>query len=139
MVPHAHDEGSRWLWLPPVRTSPREARELVRAVCTGWGVDAAVASDAMIVVTVLVTNAVVHARTPCVVRVARAGTDLRIEVNDECSHSLPIPGRGPVDLAGPRAVGIRLVNRLAAAWGVTDRAPGKAVWAVLRAGSTAPA
>jgi anti-sigma regulatory factor (Ser/Thr protein kinase) len=139
VVPQAYDEGSRWLWLPPVRTSPREARELVRAVCTSWGVDEAIASDALIVVTVLVTNVVVHARTPCIVRVARAGTDLRIDVSDECPHPLPIPGRGPVDLAGPRAVGMRLVNRLAAAWGVTDRAPGKAVWAVLRTDSTAPA
>jgi hypothetical protein len=59
---------------------------------------------------------VVRARTPCVVRVAPAGAGLRIDVEDDCPCPMPIPGRGPVDLACPRAVGLRLVGGLTAAW-----------------------
>jgi hypothetical protein len=52
------------VWLPSERTSPREARELVRAVCEDWGIDETISDDAFVVVTELVTNAVVRARTP---------------------------------------------------------------------------
>jgi hypothetical protein len=102
------------VWLPSERRSPREARELVRAVCEDWGIDETISDDAFVVVTELVTNAVVRARTPCVVRVAPAGAGLRIDVEDDCPCPMPIPGRGPVDLAGPVRSG-----------------PGKLVWAVL--------
>ncbi|WP_147259061.1 ATP-binding protein [Pseudonocardia hierapolitana] len=132
-LPHVRDRVSRWLWLPPARTSPREARGFMRAVCEDWGIDETIISDALVVVTQLVTCAVVRAQAPCVVRVARAGAGLRIDVNDDCPCPMPIPGRGPVDLAGPCAVGIRLVDGLTAAWGVTDRGPGKSVWAVVKA------
>jgi anti-sigma regulatory factor (Ser/Thr protein kinase) len=131
LVSDVLDGGSQLLWLPPERTSPREARAFVRAVCQDWGIDETLCADALVVVTELVTNAVLRAQTPCVVRVARAGSGLRIDVEDECPSPMPIPGRGPVDPAGPRAVGLRLVGGMTAAWGVADRAPGKLVWAVL--------
>jgi hypothetical protein len=125
-------EGRRQqLWLPPERTSPREAREFVRAVCEAWGIDETRSGGALVVVTELVTNAAVRARTASVVRVARAGVSLRIDVEDSSPRPMPIPGRGPVDLSGPRGLGLQLVGGLTAAWGVADRAPGKLVWAIL--------
>jgi hypothetical protein len=125
------DRRSQQLWLSPARTSPREARKFVRAVCEDWGIDEALCGEALVVVSEFVTNAVIRAQTPCVVRVARAGVGLRIDVDDNCSCPMPIPGRGPVDSAGPRSIGLRLVGGLTAAWGVADRDPGKSVWAVL--------
>jgi hypothetical protein len=126
------------LWLPPARTSPRRAREFVRAVCVDWGIDETRCGGALVVITELVTNAAVRARTSCVVRIARAGVGLRIDVEDSSPRPMPIPGRGPVDLAGPRALGLRLVGGLTAVWGVVDRAPGKLVWAVLAPDPASP-
>jgi anti-sigma regulatory factor (Ser/Thr protein kinase) len=87
--------------------------------------------DVVLVVSELVSNAVLHAGTPRItVRFVLGARRLRVEVHD-CSREVPvlIQGRGPDDEHGR---GMQLVNDLAVAWGVeTDPLghPGKSVWA----------
>jgi hypothetical protein len=61
----------------PVRTARQAVRDAVRA----WGLDHLL-DDAELVVSELVTNAVAHAGPPIVLRLARAGAVLTIEVSD---------------------------------------------------------
>jgi anti-sigma regulatory factor (Ser/Thr protein kinase) len=110
-------------------TSVPAARQLVREQCDAWGADAAASDAAVLLASELVTNAVLHARTPLTITVMRGQGSIRVEVRD--SHpALPEPRRYNVDLATGR--GLRLMETLASAWGVlkvphADR-PGKIVW-----------
>ncbi|MFF4654717.1 SpoIIE family protein phosphatase [Streptomyces sp. NPDC001381] len=131
--------------LPHLRTTldagslaPGAARDLVRAALTEWGgVAEHLVGDAILVVSELVTNAVVH-----------AGTDVellcRLEEHPECGRAVVVevsdhhPSRAPRD-APPEPPyetpeygrGLRLVATLADAWGVTYRRGAKTVWARL--------
>jgi anti-sigma regulatory factor (Ser/Thr protein kinase) len=89
-----------------------------------WGCDDAVA-DAELLVSELVTNAVLHARSSTRVLIEREGTTLRISVFDTS------PTRPRLRELGPDAVtgrGLLLVDRIARRWGVDPDAPGKCVW-----------
>ncbi|MCX5263448.1 SpoIIE family protein phosphatase [Streptomyces sp. NBC_00199] len=129
--------------------APGAARDLVRAALSEWagtGLPGAVklrerlAEDAILVVSELVTNAVVHAGTEVelVCRLeaepdpADGGLAIVVEVCDR--H----PSRTPRDHAPdpPHGTpehgrGLRLVATLADAWGVTYRRGAKTVWARL--------
>jgi DNA-binding response OmpR family regulator len=111
------------------------ARRFVADHCRVWGCEDIV-HDAELVVTELVTNALVHAQTRCEVRVRRRDRFLRIEVMDE--------GDGTPDLlaAGEHAEhgrGLVLVSAVGSAWGVEARPPaGKMVWVELFTASDPP-
>ena len=80
-------------------------------------------SAALLVVTELVTNAVVHAGGAIELRTTLDGERLRIEVVD--SSSAPPRLRDPGD--GGR--GLRIVDELATDWGVVrDDGAGKTTW-----------
>ena len=83
--------------------------------------------DVRIVVSELVTNAVVHAATAFTVNLTRLDGVLTVTVADG-SHVRPhqFP---PVDGFSTQGRGLRLVEALSSSWGVTDQAGGKAVWA----------
>ncbi|MFE8923377.1 SpoIIE family protein phosphatase [Streptomyces rochei] len=124
--------------------APGAAREMVRAALTDWSAlglpgtrhwTEHLAADALVVVSELVTNAVVHAGTDVEVacRLEETGT-LVVEATDhhpsraprsgdqETPHEIPEYGRG-----------LRLVAALAESWGITYRPGTKTVWARLRA------
>ncbi|MFB7335227.1 SpoIIE family protein phosphatase [Streptomyces adustus] len=122
--------------------APGSARALVRAALVDWAEQGPpalrtghLADDVLLVVSELVTNAVVHAGTDvelvCRLDEAAAGAVV-VEVSDQ--H----PSRAPRD-GGPEPAyetpeygrGLRLVATLAEAWGVTYRRGAKAVWARL--------
>ncbi len=114
--------------LPHSTRSPARARSFVRAHCTGWGLDHLLDS-AELVVTELVTNAVVHAQTQCQVRLMRSGTRLRVEVLDGGGGSPDMQFAGKDD---ERGRGMLLVSMLSGAWGVDSGDDGgKRVWADL--------
>ncbi|MPY36852.1 SpoIIE family protein phosphatase [Streptomyces adustus] len=123
--------------------APGSARALVRAALVDWAEQGPpalrtghLADDVLLVVSELVTNAVVHAGTDvelvCRLEEEAAAGAVVVEVSDQ--H----PSRAPRD-GGPEPAyetpeygrGLRLVATLAEAWGVTYRRGAKAVWARL--------
>ncbi|MFF6800949.1 SpoIIE family protein phosphatase [Streptomyces sp. NPDC012616] len=129
--------------------APGAARDLVRAALSEWagtGLPGAVklrerlAEDAILVVSELVTNAVVHAGTEvelvCRLEAESGPSDGGLAVVVEvCDRH---PSRTPRDHAPdpPQGTpehgrGLRLVATLADAWGVTYRRGAKTVWARL--------
>jgi anti-sigma regulatory factor (Ser/Thr protein kinase) len=119
---------SRHRLLPPKPQSVREARDLVRSACSSWGVHEHAREDAALVVTELVSNVVDHAHTPCHVAVSQDDGGLRIEVADFSVHAMP-PAL-PLD-PSPGGFGTHVVAGLSTSWGVTRRAIGKCVWAIV--------
>lgn len=80
---------------------------------------------AVLLVSELVTNAVLHARSPFRVLVEPGEEAIRVEVYD----GSPVPPRvhtfAPTSATGR---GLRLLDRLAQTWGVTQLSDGKSVW-----------
>lgn len=109
--------------LSPDPSVAREARAWVTQVLEGWPEDSV--DRARLLVSELVTNAVLHARTEITLRVRRDDGRARFEVGD--SHrGGPMPKRYVAD--SPTGRGMRLVASLAEAWGVERRSGGKVVW-----------
>lgn len=116
--------------LEPIARSVGEARRFVQDVLERKGrgpwVDAAV-----LVVSELVTNAVIHARTQLEVRVViTAGPVVQVEVHD-CSD-LPPRTKNYSNRSGTGR-GLLLVDALAANWGSRPACDGKVVWAEIAA------
>jgi anti-sigma regulatory factor (Ser/Thr protein kinase) len=113
-------------------SSPRRARALVRQACSDWDL-AAVAGEAVLVASELVTNAVQHARTPSRLQIAVDEQGLHVAVQDFRPGRLP-PLR-PLADAGSCGAGLHVVAGVKRRWGVTPRTDGKRVWAVLGIGT----
>lgn len=115
--------------LPCDASSVGVARRLLRRELAAAGdpdlVDADLLDAAGLLVSELVTNAVVHARTDVTLRVILRRGVLRIEVTDG-SPIVPAPRR-PAGLAGTGR-GLQLVDRLADRWGVSKARRGKTIW-----------
>ena len=79
---------------------------------------------ATLLVSELVTNAVLHARSPSVLRCDLGPTVLRVEVHDATPRA-PVPERNAASGAGR---GLKMLRALAARSGWTSHARGKAVW-----------
>ncbi len=106
-------------------SSIRQARELVRVSCAGAGLRPRTSDTAVLLTSEVVTNALVHARSAPRLEVAVGPGSVLVEVGDD-DRSRP----RPVDIA-PGAVsghGLRLVDQLAADWGVRPDCSGKVVW-----------
>jgi anti-sigma regulatory factor (Ser/Thr protein kinase) len=105
-----------------------DARRFLREVLSEWGEDG-FDFGAPLVLTELVTNAVLHARTPYDVRVSLDGGHLAIEVRD-CNSHLPRQRHYRRDATTGR--GLLLVSELCSDWGVREVDDGKVVWAHVR-------
>lgn len=107
----------------------REARRLVRQAIRGLGGDDDAVDTGALLVSELVTNAVLHGRTGAVLRVLAAGGRARVCVVDGSPMSPRPRGYGVHESTGR---GLRLVEGLAASWGVEAdsavSAGGKSVW-----------
>jgi anti-sigma regulatory factor (Ser/Thr protein kinase) len=110
--------------LPPLPTSVKQARQFVSEALDE--VEAGeVTADALLVVSELVTNAIVHAGTDITVRVITEAPVTRIEVAD---GSPEVPGLR-IPTAGARTGrGLLLVEHFTHQWGVESTASGKVVW-----------
>lgn len=112
--------------LPMAPASARLARQHVRSV-TGLPEDARIA----LVVTELVNNAVLHARSRPRLRVAVADGSLTVEVFDD-GPGLPVL-KSLDDAPTVSGRGLALVDAMATAWGVRPDpgGVGKTVWATV--------
>ena len=114
--------------LPAAARSARAARDLVARACLDWGCSSQIGA-ATLIVSELVTNAVLHAGTDLWVSVARSGSRLRLAVHDN-NDLLPTPRvPDPTHVSGR---GMLLVAAVSQSWGaVRTTTGGKVVWAVL--------
>ena len=112
--------------------SPAQARRLTRARLTGWSVCEDTCDTAALVVSELVTNAIVHTASSHVVCELHDGGELvRIAVRDEgCAPGQPRANtrQQPEDEHGR---GLLLVDALCHSWGAHENGPGLLVWADL--------
>ncbi|MBK1785601.1 ATP-binding protein [Prauserella cavernicola] len=106
---------------------PSEARHATDEVL--GSLDDGTRQSILLIVTELVTNAVLHGDAPASLRLLRAGELLRIEVGD--SNRTPPVLRDPApDQQNGR--GMLLISAMADDWGVSETPDGKIVWAELR-------
>lgn len=112
--------------LPPEPASAGAARRWVAQLLTGWGL-AAAADDLRLVVSELVSNAVLHARTVVEVALSVAEGVIELAVVDHNPRSpRPRAANPGVEATGGR--GLLLVQELSDDWGLHESADGKAVW-----------
>ncbi|MEU6666454.1 ATP-binding protein [Streptomyces sp. NPDC046727] len=124
-----------------IRPDPAEvgrARRWARARLAGSGItaDEPLAETLILLVSELVTNAVVHTRRPAVLRLCLPGpaaedgpsATVRVEVADTSSRA-PVPRCAGRDATGGR--GLALVDCLADRWGWSPEGAGKSIWCEL--------
>jgi MEDS: MEthanogen/methylotroph, DcmR Sensory domain len=132
--PAAGDSLHRVHWADVTRTfagsreDTRAARGFALGMLEPWRGEQ-LAADTALVVTELVTNAVLHAGSAFSVSLTLSGSAIRISVSD----TLPL-GPAGVDqqLAAASGHGLGVVAAIATRWGVETVPSGKAVWAELR-------
>lgn len=134
--------------LPAEASSVSAARRYLSACLTGTAAETTVAADAVLVVSELVTNAVLHAEGPIDVEVVvtdepteGGASGVRIVVSDASPTAPVLRNYGNAASTGR---GLALIAQLARRWGVDMKGAGKAVWVELDGGSadgtlTAPA
>lgn len=112
--------------LAPRLQSAEAARRFVHERCEDWGCSEVIDAAALIV-SELVTNAILHAGTPAELRAQWCNGVLRLEVMDNAEGKPPHPRMAkPYDENGR---GLFLVDALSTAWGVESTDRGKVVWA----------
>jgi DNA-binding NarL/FixJ family response regulator len=105
--------------------SAGQARRFVDEVLNRWHCES-VLDDVKLLVSELVTNAVVHAGSDVEVAVRLLADAVRIEVVDRSPMSPLAPGSPTEDAESGR--GLLLVETMASAWGVEPIDHGKSVW-----------
>lgn len=110
--------------LDGVRADVAKARAFVHDTLAEWGYDS-VADDVVLLVSEVVTNAVLHARTGIVVALRHSSGEIRVDVAD---GSAALPQVRAYDASAATGRGLQLVDRLAKSWGVQPSATGKTVW-----------
>ena len=115
------------LQLPQTTDSVRRARRTIAAFLDPSDVPGSVVDDLLLLVSELVTNAVVHAGSPAVVRLDADLERIKVAVADRDAGGSPGTGTEP-DPTSSSGRGVLLVDRLAARWGVEPHCEGKTVW-----------
>ncbi len=108
----------------PVPTSAGVARRFVGATLTSWGC-ANLIDVVSLLVSEVVTNAVLHARSDVVLHVVSGRHLVRVEVSDSSTTAPVIRPHNDDAMSGR---GLVLVDELASSWGVTTVDGGKVVW-----------
>jgi anti-sigma regulatory factor (Ser/Thr protein kinase) len=114
--------------LPVSREAPTLAREFLRnATCVEHHSE--VLEDAVLLVSELVTNSVLHGGPPVVVAVDCTGDELQVRVRDGSPYRPAPREAGDEDESGR---GLALVAEMSDDWGVDPEPDGKHVWFVIR-------
>jgi PAS domain S-box-containing protein len=112
--------------LPPDPGSAAAARRFVADVLGGWSLSVDDVDVAELLVSELVTNAVLHTAGGIDVRVRQECGAVRVSVADESGERVARLESAEVD--GTSGRGLLLVDQLSARWGVDEGGIGKTVW-----------
>jgi PAS domain S-box-containing protein len=107
------------------RSAVSDARDFVSATLASWSVAADTTDDVVLMVSELVTNAVIYGRPPIELRLRRTAEQLVVEVYDAATF---LPRRLRPTLQDEHGRGLQLVSLLADRWGTRPTAAGKSVW-----------
>ncbi|WP_028803772.1 ATP-binding SpoIIE family protein phosphatase [Streptomyces sp. 142MFCol3.1] len=114
--------------LPAADDTAARARTLALSLLRRWRVGDQARDSALLVISELVTNAVLFGTGPVTVRLVKAGGRLTCEVGDTGNGRPRLRRSGALDDSGR---GLQVVHKLTARWGVRWTETGKAVWAEL--------
>jgi anti-sigma regulatory factor (Ser/Thr protein kinase) len=101
------------------------ARQIVRDALDAWDYTGQ-HEDVLLVVSELVTNALMHGAGAPVLRMTKEATHIRIEVGDSSEEAPKAREPGPAD-----GWGMHVIGRLSSRWGISHREGGKVVWCEL--------
>jgi serine phosphatase RsbU (regulator of sigma subunit)/anti-sigma regulatory factor (Ser/Thr protein kinase) len=116
------------------------ARCFVRDTLVSWGLPGRddVVTDAVLLASELVTNAIVHAGTAVELTCRLNGATVEISVLDRHpARVIPDPPSAAADVARPSGRGLLLPAALSSSWGVTYASAAKVIW--FRLGPDVPA
>ena len=121
----------RTIALAPDADAPAVARDFVTTTCDEWGLNR-VAKLTTLIASELVTNAVIHARTPSVMALQRGDGELHVSVQDNDPRPMYRPAPGATGAHnGDHGRGLLILDAMADAWGTLPTASGKVVWATV--------
>ncbi|GGS07165.1 hypothetical protein GCM10010269_52820 [Streptomyces humidus] len=115
------------VWRVP--EASRHARRFTRRTLRAWGVTETAMDAALLVVSELVTNALVHTGGPVRLDITLIGSRLRVAVTDASARTPVKPTDPGWEATGGR--GILLVEAMSDAWGTVPVSGGKQVWSEL--------
>lgn len=119
---------------PPAPETAAAARDFVHGTLLAWGASGPI-DDVILLVSELVTNAVIHARSPLEVTVRRDRTSTEVTVTDSAPERA-VPRAGPLSVEASASsgnergggLGLALASAIASSWGVSYGRGDKAVW-----------
>lgn len=117
------DRAAQW-HLPASLTSGSQVRHELRAVLVSWGL-AELLDVAELLVSELVNNSVIHARSQVTVQMRHRGGALRVEVTDAGVGRLRPRDS---DLEDTHGRGLMLVDAMSDVWGTAVSSEAKTVW-----------
>jgi anti-sigma regulatory factor (Ser/Thr protein kinase) len=120
----------RRIELPPKPSSPSRARDFLRELFERWEIDGVAKEDGALLVTEIVTNAILHAKSSVVVEISRVDNTVEVAVTDSGGGVVRLQEPEPDSVTGR---GLRLVDRLSSKWSVTENRVGKTVRFTLNA------
>jgi anti-sigma regulatory factor (Ser/Thr protein kinase) len=107
--------------------SARSAREVLREICADARVSPPVTETALLLVSEVVTNSVLHGSGRPLLDISVRPQVLRVSVTDDAAALPRLQRNNP--LLGDGGRGLQLVEALASRWGTDRRIPtGKSVW-----------
>jgi anti-sigma regulatory factor (Ser/Thr protein kinase) len=121
----AADPGIMEVALPPAPTSAAQARRALAEFCETHAVPAELAELGILAISELVTNVILHARTPTLVWAEYEADTLTVAVTD---GETALPALLAPDERREGGRGIALIDHLGASWGLTRSGLGKVVW-----------
>jgi len=116
---------------PRTPHAPRLARQLVRRALEHWSVPDDAIADALLVVSELVTNAMLHGDSDVAVGLRRGPDRVRVVVSDGSART---PAERALESDSLSGRGLAMVRSIASDWGHDTVDGGKLVWADVRVG-----
>jgi anti-sigma regulatory factor (Ser/Thr protein kinase) len=123
--------------LPHTPGAVSAVRQRIRSILTDWNLAADIADDILLVVSELLTNAIVHALPPTTLSLSQSDVDrcraVRVEVTDMGPVTPPELSASALD-PDEHGRGLAIVTALAARCGVQVHSGGTSRWAEVQVG-----